>query len=83
MNLTVFKNQCWSPRTNCIAAHGTLLNVMWQPGWEGVLGGEWIYVYVWLSPFAVHWKLSHCSLAMPQYKINLFLKISIGDKCMT
>ena len=22
-------------------------------------GGEWIYVYVWLSPFAVHLKLSH------------------------
>ena len=27
----------------------------------GEFGGEWIYVYVWLSPFAVHWKLSqHC-----------------------
>ena len=24
-------------------------------------GGEWIHVYVWLSPFAIHWKLSqHC-----------------------
>ena len=24
-------------------------------------GGEWIHVYVWLSPFAVHLKLSqHC-----------------------
>ena len=29
-------------------------------GW-GSLGGEWIHVYVWLSPFAVHLKLSqHC-----------------------
>ena len=24
-------------RTDCLA-HGTLLNVMWQPGWEGSLG---------------------------------------------
>ena len=28
---------------------------------EGALGGEWIHVYVWLSPFAVHLKLSHYS----------------------
>ena len=30
--------------------------------WMGVgFGGEWIHVYVWLSPFAVHLKLSqHC-----------------------
>ena len=28
---------------------------------EGDLGGEWIHVYVWLSPLAVHLKLSqHC-----------------------
>ena len=24
----------------------------------GKFGGEWIHVYVWLSPFAVHLKLS-------------------------
>ena len=23
-------------------------------------GGEWIHVYIWLSPFAVNLKLSHC-----------------------
>ena len=30
--------------------------------WMGVeFGGERIHVYIWLSPFAVHWKLSqHC-----------------------
>ena len=34
-------------------------------------GGEWIHVYVWLSPFAVHLKLSqHCKLAICQYKIK-------------
>jgi len=27
----------WITRTYCIA-HGTLLNVMWQPEWEGVWG---------------------------------------------
>ena len=32
--------------------------------WMGVaFGGEWIHVYVWLSPFAIHLKLSqHCLL---------------------
>ena len=29
--------------------------------WEGGLRGEWIRVYVWLSPFTIHLKLSqHC-----------------------
>ena len=28
---------------------------------EGEFRGEWIHVYVWLNPFAVHLKLSqHC-----------------------
>jgi len=31
----------------------------------GVFAGEWMHAYVWLSPFAVHLKLSqHCSSAM-------------------
>ena len=32
------------------------------PAWmRGVLGGEWIHVYVWLSPPAIHLKPSqHC-----------------------
>ena len=29
-------------------------------GWQ--FGGEWIQVYVWLSPFPVHPKLSQCCL---------------------
>ena len=38
---------------------GTLLNIMWQPGWEGSLGENGhVYVYVWLSPFTVHLKSS-------------------------
>ena len=44
-------------------------------------GGKWLHVYVWLSPFAVHMKLSqHCLSATLQYKIKkcfvfCFLKI--------
>ena len=33
----------------------------------GKFGGEWMHVYVWLSPFAVHLKPSHCWLAI-QYR---------------
>ena len=36
---------------------------------EPSFGGEWIHVYVWLSPFAVHLKWSqHCLSAILQYK---------------
>ena len=46
-------------KTYC-KTQGALLNVMWQPGWEGSLG-ENGYIYGWLSPFAVHLKLpQHC-----------------------
>ena len=42
--------------------HGTLFKIMWQPEWRGVWG-RMDYVYVWLSPFAVHLKPSqHCLL---------------------
>ena len=35
----------------------------------GEFGGERIHVYVWLSPFTVHLRLSqHCQLAIPQCK---------------
>ena len=37
----------------------------------GGFGGEWIHVYVGLSPIAIHLKLSqYCLLALPQYKIK-------------
>ena len=34
----------------------------YEAGWMGgEFGGEWIHVYVWLSPSAIHLKLSqHC-----------------------
>ena len=56
-------------------ARGTLLSVMWQPGREGNLGENYtcMYMYVWLSPFAVHMKLSQrCFSAILQYKIKSF-----------
>ena len=38
---------------------------------KGQFGGEWIHVYIRLSPFAVYLKLSqHCYLAIPQYQIK-------------
>ena len=38
--------------------------------WMGrEFGGEWIHVYVWLNPFAVHLKLSqHCYLLYSNIK---------------
>ena len=31
----------------------------WEEGVVREFGGEWIHVYIWLSPFAIHLKLSH------------------------
>ena len=31
----------------------------WLDSIIGECGGKWIHIYVWLSPFAVHLKLSH------------------------
>ena len=48
----------------------------------GEAKGEWIHVYVWLSPSAVHLKLSqHRSLAIFQSKIKscfVFFKKRVG-----
>ena len=55
--------------TYCIA-QGTLLSVMWQPEWEGSLEENGC-LYIWLSSFGVHLKLSqHFLLAILQYKIQ-------------
>ena len=39
-----------------------VLDHCYRAAWMGgESGGEWIHIYVWLSPFAVHLKLSqHC-----------------------
>ena len=49
----------WITNAYCIA-HGTLVNVTCQPGWEWGLG-ENGYMYRYSCPFAVHLKLAkHC-----------------------
>ena len=59
---------------------GILLSVTWQPGWEWYLGENGLHVYVWVSPFAFHLKLSrHCWLAIPQYKIKVIKRNSIHE----
>ena len=46
----------------------------------GEFGGEWLHLYVWLSPFAVHLKLFRCSpAAILQYKIKSFFFLN-ADK---
>ena len=32
----------WITDKDLLYSKGIQLNVMWQPGWEGSLGGEWI-----------------------------------------
>ena len=45
---------------------------------DGEFGGEWISVYGWLSPFAVHLKPSqHCSLAILQNKNKKFFFLMV------
>ena len=62
----------WITNKDLLYCTGNLLNVIWQLGWEGGFGGEWIHVYVWLSPFTVYLNLpQHCQLAILQYKIKL------------
>ena len=36
----------WITNKDLCIAQGTLLNVIWQPGWEGSLGeNEYMYMY--------------------------------------
>ena len=44
----------WITNSTCIA-RGTLLNIMWQPGWEGALVGNGnMYMYGWV-PSLLNW----------------------------
>ena len=48
----------------------------------GEFGGKCAHVYVWLSPFAVHLKLSqHYQSATFQYKIKSLININF-KKCL-
>ena len=49
-------------------------------GMGGKFGGDWIHVYIWLSPSAVQLKLSqHCYLAISQYKKKKVFKRTADD----
>jgi len=43
---------------------------------SGVFWGKWIHVYVWLSPFSVHLKLSHFYLAIGSVQFS-----SVAQSC--
>ena len=45
--------KCIADNVLLYIAQKIVLNVMWQPGWKGSLGGEQIHVYMLLSPFTV------------------------------
>ena len=81
----VQKNWCfWTvvlePTKTYCAVHGTLLKVMWQPGWEGDLGENgYMYMDGWV-PSLFTWN-SHniVNQLFPQYKIES-LKKSLWSK---
>ena len=39
-------------------------------------GGEWIHVYVWLNPFAVHLKLSQLALVLTGFSVAVCSAVS-------
>ena len=46
------------------------------PAWMGgEFGGEWIHVYVWLSPFAAHLKLTTLLISYTPIQNKKFKKI--------
>ena len=52
----------------CIT-HGTLFNVICQPGWEGSLGENgYMYMYGWGPLLST--PSQHCESVLPQYKIK-------------
>ena len=48
----------WVTRKDLLYSTGNSAQCYVAAWMKRELGGEWIHVYVWLSPFAVHLKLS-------------------------
>ena len=74
------KSSCYILRwiTNCpLCMYSTRNSAQYYvAAWmRGEFGGEWMRVYIWLNPFALHLELSqHGSLATPRYKICVCAK---------
>ena len=47
----------WITNKNLLCSTGNTAQCHMAAWIGGELGGEWLHVYVWLSPFAVHLKL--------------------------
>ena len=53
----------WITNKDLLYSTGTSARCYLAAWMGGEFGGEWIHVYVWMSPFGVHLKLSqHCLL---------------------
>ena len=51
----------WITNKDLLYSTGNSAQCYMSAWMRGEFGGEWIYVYVWLSPLGVHLKLSqHC-----------------------
>ena len=55
VHTAVFK---WITNKDLLYSTGSSAQCYMAAWMGGEFGGEWIHVYVWLSPFAVHLKLS-------------------------
>ena len=65
-----FKVDNWQGPT---LRHRQLHSELWGSLKGGEFGRKWMLVYLWLSPFTVHLKLSqYCQSAIPRYKIKKF-----------
>ena len=52
----------WITNKNLLYSTGNSAQCYVAAWMGGEFGGEWIHVYVWLSPFDVHMRLSQCCL---------------------
>ena len=76
----VRRKQTLGTKTFQLIESGTLLSVMWQPGWEGSLGENrymymypYMYMYGWVpSLFTCNYHNIICWSIVPQYKIQSF-----------
>ena len=64
----------WITNKDLLSSTGNSVQCYVAAWMGGEFGEEWILVYIWLSPFTAHLKLSHCSLSITQYKVKIYFK---------